>query len=108
MKLELNTWERTRLSQWLGSGAPRGDLSFVRRALSILDKLELSDDEKREIGWTQIGNQIRWNDADRMWELEFNIQELSILTTAVTWEGWEVDAKVARLLERLDAIAIPK
>jgi len=106
MKLELTTFERVALGQWLGGGTPKGDLNFIRVALAILEKLELSEDEKDMVGYTREGNNIQWRE-NQISELNFSPQEMSILRTAVTWQGWPVTRQHQAMLEKLEAIKIP-
>lgn len=107
MQLELTTWERVTLGQWLGSGQPKGDLAFVRRALSILDKLDLTERERAEVNYRRVGNVFRWDDTGRAFALSFNAQEMGILKSACTWQGWPATRQYLAMLEKLEAVKVP-
>jgi hypothetical protein len=71
MNLELTTWERLILVQVVGMA--RGDIQTVRLGLGLMGKLDLSDEEKAEIGFREIApGEARWDQVDRLWPLEFD------------------------------------
>lgn len=108
MKLDLTTFDRVALGQWLGGGAPKGNLEFIRRALGILEKLELSQEEQKLVGYTRVGTSIHWEDAEKTFQIEFNVHEMAILKTATTWEGWPVTEQHLKLLEKLEAVKLDR
>ena len=71
MKITLTNWERFWLTIVVSSGtAPTiGQIRLGNRALDIL---EMSDEEKAEVGWLVFPDrqQIKWQ-QERDWELKF-------------------------------------
>lgn len=99
-KLNLTTLERIRLMQWLQS--QKGNLGFIRRAMPVLDTLELSDEEKTEVGWEDIASGgVRWKDTEREFELTFGKSELSLLKPALEAE-WPISKAYLAMLEKLE------
>jgi len=97
--LALNTFERMTLAQWVNQ--QKGDLRKIRQLIKLLDKLELSEKEKREVGCVQIENQMMWKDKDRIFGLEFEDTEFDLLLPAL--EGkWPADRVVLAMLEKLE------
>ena len=73
MKLLLNTWERLMLTRIVGSLT--GDARLYHKAGKVLDVLEMSETERNEIDFRQIGNNFHWDDVQKVWELEVRDQE---------------------------------
>lgn len=101
MKLALTVWERETLRSWLGS-ASKGNIAFVRCALRILDKLELTAEECKAVNYRRMGNAVRWDDTEHVFALSFDAQEMAILRTACTWEGWPATRLHLEMLEKLE------
>ena len=69
MKLALSTWQRIML--WQMVGGLRGDVALMRRALPVLEILELSEADQEAVGLVRMADgQVRWADEARIWELE--------------------------------------
>jgi len=71
VKITLTNWERFWLVIMVGSGtAPT--IGQFRLGNKALDKLELTDEEKAEVGWEAFPDrqQIGWQ-REKDWELEF-------------------------------------
>jgi len=81
MKLSVNTFQRITLSNIIG--AIEGNAQMIRKATRLLDALELSDDEKRQVGLeavaTSMGIQYQWKDAAHVWEIEIADDNLAAL-----------------------------
>ena len=104
IKIKLTAWERTQLLQFIGSPDQRGDLKALKRAIKVFDVLELTEDEKKEIGWTNeaafltcprcqerietSNDNGRWEDTEREFELSFEDADFVLLKNAVTFESW--------------------
>lgn len=94
MKLRLTTWERISLINILYEA--RGPLGYLRKAGAALDALEMSDEEKAEVGYrealTPEGRQMLWEDEEREWELEVADREAAhiLRRAAASYEGWRV------------------
>ena len=73
MKLKLNTWERLTLVRIVGSMT--GDARLYHKAGKVLDVIEMSDKERKEVGFRQIGDNFRWDKIQKEWELEIKDRE---------------------------------
>lgn len=90
MKLKLNTWQRMRLTMLLGS--LQGNIRLIRKAGKALDVLELTEDEKKEIGYKPRPNGATWSDTERTFEIDIADKEALGLVKKVvkqnnTWEA---------------------
>lgn len=67
--MKLDTWERVMLTEIIGS--MRGDyVTITHKAGKLLDLLELTEDEKKEIGFVRFDNgNVVWQ-GDKEWEIE--------------------------------------
>jgi hypothetical protein len=96
MELELNTWERLRLTQILGE--MRGvNLATLRKAGKALDALELSDDDRDLVGFqaTVDANgelKYRWQNTKHEFSIKIADREAAaLLRRAVEqYQGWSV------------------
>ena len=91
MKLNLNTWQRMMCVQALNAQA--GHISTIRKALKLLEILELDEAERVDVGMVQIGDeQFTWKDQAHRFELEVADRELAaFLKRAVAGYGnWPV------------------
>lgn len=73
MELQLTTWERLTLVRIVGSLT--GDARLYHKAGKILDVVELTEQEREEIGLRQVGDRFQWKDPARLWELHVNDRE---------------------------------
>jgi len=80
--------------------AQTGHISLVRKALKLLDVLELSPEESAAVGLTQTpdGN-LSWQDQERQFEIEIADGNLAAhLRRAVdAYQGWPVGQATAAL-----------
>lgn len=91
MKLNLTTWQRMACVQALNAQA--GHISMLRKALRLLDVLELSPEEREQVGLVQHPNgNMSWQDPALRFELEIADRELAaFLRRAVEgYQGWPV------------------
>ena len=71
MKITLTNWERFWLARIVGSGtAPT--IGQIRLGNKALDVLEMSNEEKAEVGWLAFPGrqQVKWQ-REKDWELRF-------------------------------------
>jgi hypothetical protein len=59
MEIELTIWQRFALLQALGG--LQGDLRTLRLGAGVMDKVELSEEERREAGVKAQGSTITWS-----------------------------------------------
>lgn len=91
MKLNLTTWQRIMAVQALNAQA--GHISLIRKALKLLDILELSAEEAQAVKLRELPEGgFGWEDLDRRFELEVKDRELaSHLGRAVrAYDRWPV------------------
>ena len=117
--VELSVWERVQLAQYINRSDAKADLSGMKQALKVLDILELTEEEKAEIGWTDEPTFLtcphcqadiqtspdgigRWTDAEKVWELEFEDADFGLLKSATTF-NWPTSLSklLVPMLEKL-------
>ena len=101
-KLELTTFERMALAQWVNQ--QKGDLRTIRSLIRLLDKLELSDDEERAVGFVQVDDRLMWTDQDRTFPLQLEDAEFDLLAPALEAE-WQADRLILAMLEKIAAVS---
>lgn len=102
MKIELTTWERVQLMLLIGN--TRGNVTQVRLGLRALDVLELSDEEKKQIGWFEPADGIiQWQDRERTWELQFDDELWKfVVSQAKARRDWPINRLTLALLDKLE------
>lgn len=101
-KYELTTWERMTLLQVVN--VQRGDVRRLRRLISLVGVLEMSPDERAEVGWREDGERITWLHQNKTFEVVFSEADFEVLRQVVTaYDGWQVGAggMVLALMEKL-------
>lgn len=105
MKLTLNVWERMMLR--LIVGRVKGSAAAMHKAIKVLDALEFSEEERKEIGLTTnfVGD-ISWRpDASAEYEIDIPDKEAAALLrrTFNEFDEWVANdaAKVIALEEKL-------
>lgn len=104
MKLNLTTWQRIMCVQALNAQA--GHISLIRKALRLLEILELSQDDRETVGLRELATGgFSWRDTERRFELEIADRELAaFLKRAVSsYQNWPVEQarQVADLFAQL-------
>jgi hypothetical protein len=103
--LQLTTWERTTLALLIAR--QRGDLAMLRRYFRLLDVLELSEDERKLVGWeltdSSNGNIATWQRAEHAFQIELEDADFALLqNTAMSWDGWQPTELTLSMLEKLE------
>ena len=110
--IELTAWERATLVEYITRQDARADFAHLLKTIKLLDILELSEDEKKEVGWTDEPGFIacpkckaaiqtspdgigRWDNTEMAWTLEFEDADFELLSGAISFQ-WP--AQAARLL----------
>ncbi len=76
--LSLSTWERITLINLLGAVQP--NLAGFRKGMRALDLLELSPEEKTQVGLQTLApGRLAWRDVTKEWEIEFSQETLSFI-----------------------------
>ena len=102
--MKLDTWERVMCSEIVGS--MRGDyVTITHKAGKLLDLIELSEDEKKEIGFVRFDNgNLIWQ-GNKEWEIEIKDENLvALLQQQVSiFQNWSRSDmnKVKSLREKL-------
>lgn len=115
-QLELNTWQRTQLAACVPG---RGTTSDFRKYMRILDIVELTQEERDEVGWVetlvvrdgkpavnpQTGIPLinaRWQEPDLTFELSFEDADFDVLMALVeTRETWAIRGPEGKRTEAL-------
>ena len=105
--VELNTWERTMLAQAIGY--LRGDVALIRRAVKLLDVLDLKPDEAEAVNMHLDGEgALRWDKPQHTWPLSLSAADLTMLRQAAdAFPMWSA-AQSAHLFALLDKLTPPK
>ena len=80
--IELTVWERVNLVG-VARGQTAKDLDGLRQWLKILEILNLTEEEQVEIGLVQDGQSFQWEDAERLFEMEFEDADYKLLKDVV-------------------------
>lgn len=101
MKVTLTNWERLWLAMIVGSGQCPS-IAVVRLGNCILDRLEMTDGEKAEIGWRQISpSAVAW-DRETGWPMEFTNEEWALLRARViAFQQWPQDRRTEALYDKI-------
>lgn len=97
--LILTTFERMQLLAWLNRQS--GDIGYIRRALDLVNKLELNPEEKALVGWREEAGQLQWHDASREFQISMTEAELRILQPALQAQ-WPVNKLILAMLDKLE------
>lgn len=105
MKLSLNTWQRIMCVQALN--AQTGHISAIRKALKLLDILELNEEERAAVQLRELqAGGYAWQDTERRFGVEIADRELAaFLKRAVgNYSNWPVEHArlVTDLFEQLE------
>ena len=74
MEIELTTWQRLMCVQIIGGMS--GDVALMRKALPVLETLEMTPEEQELVGMVQLPNSnIQWTDTGLRWTLRFERPE---------------------------------
>lgn len=106
MKLHLTTWQRLMCVQCLNQQA--GHISLIRRALQLLEVLELTPEEQELVGLAQgPDGSLAWRDSERRFPLEIADGELAaFLQRAVSlYQNWPV-AQAAQVMDLFAQLGI--
>lgn len=91
MTLTLNTWQRIILVRIVEG--MRGTVGQLRQGMRLLDALELSDEEKAQVGYQENGNAAYWDDTERRWSVTIERDEDAQLLRRLVeqFDGWPQD-----------------
>jgi hypothetical protein len=78
MKLDITTWQRVMRIQVVGE--LRGNVAMIRQAMKALDALELSEEEKVQVGFSDLlDGGAKWNGRDHRFEVEIRDEKAAEL-----------------------------
>lgn len=102
MKITLSNWERFWLTVIVGGGtAPT--IAQIRLGNKALDVLEMTDDEKAEVGWMAFPDrqQVGWQ-REKDWELEFK-DNVWLIVQGYTkvFQQWPQDRRSEALYDKV-------
>ena len=88
MKLNITTWQRFLLLQIVGNA--KGNILRVRKAMKALDVLEMTDAEKKQVGYVEHPGGATWQDAEHRGQLEIKDKEAAHLVKveAEQYDNW--------------------
>lgn len=101
MEITLTTWERVQLAVVVGSGQG-ATIAQVDLGLKALGILNLSDEEKAEVGWVMIkSTQLGWNQGCEH-KMEFPDDVWQAVQAFVrAFQAWPIDERVKPLWEKV-------
>jgi len=119
----LTAWERGALVEYITRPEARADYAHLLKVIKVLGILELSEDEKKEVGWadepsfiacpkcqtpiqTSLDGVGRWDNTEMAWTLEFEDADFELLSGATTFQ-WPTQAArlLAPMLKKLSEVA---
>ena len=101
--LSLTVFERLQLAGWLNQ--QRGDMRFLRRAMRLLDQLELTDEEKQGVGFVDVGGGVfRWDESEQEFTINVADDEFALLRSALKWQEWPVNPLILAMLDKIEGV----
>ncbi len=101
--MKLTTWERIVLDSIIGR--QEGNVDTIYKASKVLDAVRLTEEEAESVKLRQEGASLRWDDADKEWEVEIPEGKLLDYLRQVVraHTGWPVSSakQVLSLMEKL-------
>ena len=101
MILHLNTWQRIQLELLVGN--VKGAASTVRKAVKLLDVLEMSDAEKAEVGFRQEGGMMLWDKSEHTFAVEIKDGNLAAFLVDLVRQktDWPANRHIVDLFDQL-------
>ena len=101
MKLKLNPWQRIQLEMLVGN--VKGAAAEVRKAVKLLDVLEMTDAERAEIGFRTEGGMILWDKQEHAFEIEIKDGNLAAFLTNLVKQktDWPANRHVIDLFDQM-------
>lgn len=96
--MKLTVFERIKLLGWLGS--QKGTYQQIKDAMPVLEKLELSEEEREQVGFSSDGTSLSWKDIEREFELDFSHKDIQVLADALKAE-WDYSIAIGKMLEKI-------
>lgn len=97
--LSLTTFERMHLLAWLNRQT--GDVGYIRNALNLVKKLELSPEEKQHVGWSEEAGQVQWR--DELWQFQVEVSEIELRVLQPALQArWPVNKLILAMLDKLE------
>jgi len=104
MKLSLNTWHRIMLDSIIGR--MEGNVDTIYTASKVLDAVRMTEEEIKAVNLRQEGASLRWDEADKIWEVKVpDGKPLDFLRKVVKeHDKWPVSGadQVIALMEQLE------
>ena len=88
MKLQLTTWQRLMLDRIVGG--MEGNVDTIYKASKVLDAVRMTEAEIEAVRLRREGELLRWDDAERRWEVEIGDGALLdwLKGTVRAFRGW--------------------
>ena len=105
IELNLTTWERIQLLQTLPS---QGPLPQLLQSLRVGQALDLSEQERKEVGMTvdQASGAIRWQDRERQFPITLDTADFEYLCAQVkARREWAYSPLTVKLLSQLQDVS---
>jgi hypothetical protein len=101
MILNINTWQRIQLELLIGE--VKGPAATVRKAVKLLDVLEMSKDEKEAVGLRQVQGGMVWDEPDHLFSIEIKDGNLEVFLRELVKqkEDWPANRHALDLIDQL-------
>ena len=87
MKLVVNTWQRLMLSMLCGG--MRGNVATIRKAMGLMDILDLTEEEKKAINFKTSPIGQTWENETLTYELDIEEEDIELLRNLYTsFDQW--------------------
>ncbi|MCC7568693.1 MAG: hypothetical protein KO463_03645 [Candidatus Methanofastidiosa archaeon] len=105
MRLELTTWQRLMLDKIVG--ALEGNVDTIYKASRVLDAVRMTEAETEAVCLRREGELLRWEDAERRWEIEIPDGALAdwLTATVQAFRGWPA-AEALQVLDLMEQLGV--
>ena len=101
MILNINTWQRVKLLDVVGN--VKGPAAVVRKAVKLLDLLEMSDADKEKVGVVKKESYMTWADKEHRWSIDVADGNLEtfLRETVKGFDQWPANRDIVDLFDQL-------
>lgn len=93
-KLSLNIGERLVLSSIINTFGEGLSLSAMKTCMKILEKIDITEVEKKKVGFIATTERVKWDDMKYTADIEFSLDEFNLINEFVEKKDKEKKYKV--------------
>ena len=96
--MRMTIWERIQLGVVLAT--QKGVVGYIRKCIQMIEKLELTEEEKREINYKEKDGMMLW-DRELIVDIELTKKDIEFLIGVINnFQDWPSDRRVLTLVEK--------